>query len=91
MKFEFDSIYKISGVVFSLVAIIFGAGVWATKIYYVVEQTRIDQVNSAKRIVESIDGQTKSIRALTTTLADHEARLRVNEVHIRDLREKVQK
>ncbi len=91
MKFEINSVYKASGLIGSLVAIIFGAGVWATKIYYVVEQTRIDQVNSAKRIVESIDSQTKSIKGLTETLADHEARLRVNELRIRDLREKVQK
>lgn len=91
MKLEINSIYRATGLIGSLVAIIFGAGVWATKIYYVVEQTRIDQVQSAKQIVESIDGQTESIRMLTSTLADHEARLRVNEIRIQDLSKKAHK
>lgn len=89
MRLEIDSFYKTAGFLGSLIALVFGAGVWATKMYVTVEQTRVDQNKSAARIVDSIDNQSKSITRLASTLADHEARLRVNEVRINSLSEKV--
>lgn len=70
------------------IGLVFAAGGAVTKIYLVVDQMQVDQIEGNNRIVKSIDKQTESILNLTETLSDHEARLRVNEVHIRDLREK---
>lgn len=91
MKIDISNPWAAGAFIISVVCLIVGQATWQTTTYQQQLKANELQANQTQVIKESQDDTKESMRAIAGLVHDHEARLKVNESHINDLRDKAKK
>jgi len=85
LEIRIEKNWQAAGVLIVLVGQLIGAAWWGTQVWLELRDSRIAQQNQVQVITTSVNKLSSGLEDLAHSLADHEKRITVNDVRIRNL------